>query len=204
MENKIITKTFRSITPQETKELIKKEEDLIIIDVRTEKEFLYEGRLENAVLIDFEKPRIFKREIKKLDKEKIYLIYCAVGNISKEACIEMTDLGFKNIYDMKGGLKSWQQDLDLFCTVSKLNDEEIIEARKNIIIRLNKIEGQVKGMKKMLLNGEYCGDILNQSLAVKSALNSTNQEIMEMFSKVCITSQEHKKDFFKYLKKLMG
>jgi len=204
MKNETITTTYNSITPQETKKLITKEDDLIIIDVRTEKEFLYEGRLENAILIDFEKPRIFKREIKKLDRKKTYLIYCAVGHISKEACVEMTDLGFENIYEMKGGLKSWQQDLDLICTISKLNDEEIIEARKSIITRLNKIEGQVKGMKKMLLNGEYCGDILNQSLAVKSALNSTNQEIMEMFSNVCITSEEHKKDFFKYLKKLMG
>ncbi|UUV19249.1 metal-sensing transcriptional repressor [Fusobacteria bacterium ZRK30] len=204
MKNETITTIYNSITPQETKKLITKENDLVIIDVRTEKEFLYEGRLDGAILIDFEKPRIFKREIKKLDRKKTYLIYCAVGHISKEACIEMADLGFENIYEMKGGLKSWQQDLDLICTISKLNDEEIIEARKSIITRLNKIEGQIKGMKKMLLNGEYCGDILNQSLAVKSALNSTNQEIMEMFSNVCITSEEHKKDFFKYLKKLMG
>ncbi len=204
MKNETMTTIYNSITPQETKKLITKERDLVIIDVRTEKEFLYEGRLDGAVLIDFEKPRIFKREIKKMDRNKTYLIYCAVGHISKKACIEMADLGFENIYEMKGGLKSWQQDLDLICTISKLNDEEIIEARKSIITRLNKIEGQIKGMKKMLLNGEYCGDILNQSLAVKSALNSTNQEIMEMFSNVCITSEEHKKDFFKYLKKLMG
>ncbi|MFA6877421.1 MAG: metal-sensitive transcriptional regulator, partial [Fusobacterium sp.] len=66
----------------------------------------------------------------------------------------------------------------------------------------NKIEGQVKGMKKMLLEGEYCGDILNQSLAVKAALAGTNQEIMEMFFNTCINSVEQKNDFFKYLKKL--
>jgi DNA-binding FrmR family transcriptional regulator/rhodanese-related sulfurtransferase len=204
MKNKTIKTIYNSISPQETKNLMIKESDLIIIDVRTEKEFLYEGRLDGAILIDYEKPRIFKREIKKLDKKTTYLIYCATGHISKDACLEMAELGFENIYEMKGGLKSWQLDLDLVCTISKLNDEEIIEARKNIITRLNKIEGQIKGMKKMLLNGEYCGDILNQSLAVKSALNSTNQEIMEMFSNVCITSEEHKKDFFRYLRKLMG
>jgi len=200
MKNKIIT----TITPKETNHLIETEIDLTIIDVRTEKEFLYEGRLDNSILIDFNKPRIFKREIKKLDRNKKYLVYCAIGNISEKACLEMVELGFKNIYEMKGGLKSWQQDLDLICTISKLNNEELIKARKSIITRLNKIEGQVKGMKKMLLNGEYCGDILNQSLAVKSALNSTNQEIMEMFSNVCITSEKEKKDFFRYLKKLMS
>jgi len=192
MKNKIITTTYNSITPQEAKKIITNESDLVIIDVRTEKEFLYEGRLDGAILIDFEKPRIFKREIRKLDRSKTYLIYCAVGYISKDACLEMAKLGFENIYEMNGGLKSWQQDLNLICTISKLNNEEIIESRKSIITRLNKIEGQIKGMKKMLLNREYCGDILNQSLAVKSALNSTNQEIMEMFSNVCITSEEQK------------
>ena len=64
-------------------------------------------------------------------------------------------------------------------------------------------KNSVTGMKKMLLDGEYCGDILNQSLAVRSALGSVNQEIMEMFSNVCITCPSDKEDFFRYLKKLM-
>ena len=152
MEKKSCIKKYNSITPKQSKELMAKEKELIIIDIRTEKEFLYEGRLDGAILIDYEKPRIFKREIKKLDTDKVYLVYCATGGISKDACVEMAELGFKNVYEMKGGLKSWQQDLDLVCTISKLNDEEIIEARKKIITRLNKIEGQIKGMKKMLLN----------------------------------------------------
>lgn len=197
-ENKYI-----SLTPQEVKNLIEKEKNLIIIDARTEMEFTYEGRLENAVLMDFLKPRIFKRKIQKYDKDKKYLVYCAVGRVSKPACELMTELGFKSVYEMAGGLKAWQKDENLVSSVSKLDDEEVIEARKSIVTRLNKIEGQIRGMKKMLLDGEYCGDILNQSLAVKSALNGVNQEIMEMFSNVCITSPEAKEDFFKYLKKLM-
>jgi len=47
MKNKIIT----TITPKETNHLIETEIDLTIIDVRTEKEFLYEGRLDNSILI---------------------------------------------------------------------------------------------------------------------------------------------------------
>lgn len=196
-------KGYTELTPQEVKKLIEEEKDLIIIDTRTEMEYTYEGRLENAILLDFLKPRIFKREIQKFDREKTYLVYCAVGNVSKFACQVMVELGFKNIYEMKGGLKAWQKDESLVSTISKLDDEEVIEARKSIITRLNKIEGQIRGMKKMLLEGEYCGNILNQSLAVKSALGSVNQEIMEMFSNTCITTPEAKEDFFKYLKKLM-
>lgn len=196
-------KGYKIITPQEAKELIEREKNLIILDTRSEVEYTYEGKLENSILLDFLKPRIFKKEIQKYDKNKTYLVYCAVGRVSEPACELMVELGFKNVYEMAGGLKAWQKDSNLVTTVSKLDDEEIIESRKKIITRLNKIEGQIKGMKKMLLNGEYCGDILNQSLAVKSALNGVNQEIMEMFSNVCITCPSDKEDFFRYLKKLM-
>lgn len=196
-------KGYKVITPQEAKELIDREKNLVILDTRSEVEYTYEGKLENSILLDFLKPRIFKKEIQKYDKNKTYLVYCAVGRVSEPACELMVELGFKNVYEMAGGLKAWQKDSNLVTTVSKLDDEEIIESRKKIITRLNKIEGQIKGMKKMLLNGEYCGDILNQSLAVKSALNGVNQEIMEMFSNVCITCPSDKEDFFRYLKKLM-
>ena len=196
-------KKYIKLTPQETKEFIDNNKDVVILDVRTEMEYLYEGRLENSILLDYLKPRIFKREIQKFDRDKTYLVYCAVGRVSELACELMKELGFKNVYELTGGLKAWQKDASLVSTVSKLDDEEVIEARKKIVTRLNKIEGQVRGMKKMLIEGEYCGDILNQSLAVKSALNSVNQEIMEMFSKVCIVSPESRDDFFKYLRKLM-
>ena len=194
---------YIKLNPYEAKELIDREKDLIIIDARTESEYLYEGKLENSINLDFLKPRIFKREIQKFDKNKNYLVYCAVGRVSKSACELMSDLGFEKVFELSGGLKAWQKEEDLVSTVSKLDDEEIIEARKKIITRLNKIEGQIGGMKKMLLDGEYCGDILNQSLAVKSALGSVNQEIMEMFSNACIVNPESKEDFFRYLKKLM-
>lgn len=194
---------YIKLNPYEAKELIDREKDLIIIDARTESEYLYEGKLENSINLDFLKPRIFKREIQKFDKNKNYLVYCAVGRVSKSACELMSDLGFEKVFELSGGLKAWQKEEDLVSIVSKLDDEEIIEARKKIITRLNKIEGQIRGMKKMLLEGEYCGDILNQSLAVKSALGSVNQEIMEMFSNACIVNPESKEDFFRYLKKLM-
>lgn len=194
---------YIKLNPYEAKELIDREKDLIIIDARTETEYLYEGKLENAVNLDFLKPRIFKREIQKFDKNKNYLVYCAVGRVSRSACELMAELGFEKVFELSGGLKAWQKEEDLVSTVSKLDDEEIIEARKKIITRLNKIEGQIRGMKKMLLEGEYCGDILNQSLAVKSALGSVNQEIMEMFSNACIINPESREDFFRYLKKLM-
>ena len=48
-----------------------------------------------------------------------------------------------------------------------------------IIKRLRRIEGQVKGIQKMIEEGKYCGDILIQISAVRSAMNSVGGLILE-------------------------
>lgn len=194
--------SFTKMSPKETKNLIDSTKNLIILDIRTKLEYLYEGKLENSILLDFTKPRLFKKEILFFDKNKPYLLYCSKGNMSEEASQLMINLGFKKVYILDGGIKNWQKNKELTTNVSKLSDKETIECKRRIITRLNKIEGQVKGIKKMLLEDEYYGNILNQSLAVKSALAGANQEIMEMFFKKSLNSFEEKDDFFKYLKKL--
>ncbi len=63
-------------------------------------------------------------------------------------------------------------------------DEEMV---KNLNTRLNKIEGQVRGLKKMVENGAYCPDILIQVSAVTSALNSFSKVLLEAHIKGCVT-----------------
>ncbi|WP_300747674.1 metal-sensing transcriptional repressor [uncultured Brachyspira sp.] len=174
-----------------------------MLDVRTEMEHNYEGMIEDSISINFLKPRVAKREISKLDKNIPYLLYCSIGKLSIKAAEYMKEHGFNNIYVLEGGLKAWNKYFGDNNKVSKFDREESSERRKKLIIRLNRIEGQIKGMKKMLAKGEYCGDILNQSLAVKSAMGSVNQEIMEVFLNTCMISTKEKEDFFRYMRKLI-
>lgn len=51
--------------------------------------------------------------------------------------------------------------------------------QKKLIDRLNRIEGQVRGIRKMVENGAYCPDILTQSLAVENSLESFNASLLE-------------------------
>lgn len=51
--------------------------------------------------------------------------------------------------------------------------------QKSLINRLNRIEGQVRGLKKMVETGKYCPDILTQSLAVENSLESFNSQLLE-------------------------
>ena len=57
---------------------------------------------------------------------------------------------------------------------------------KDLINRLNRIEGQVRGIKKMVENGTYCTDILIQVSAVNAALNSFNKVLLGNHIRTCV------------------
>ena len=84
------------------------DEKVYIIDVRTEEEFK-NGKISSSFNIDFQTSE-FIDNLKKLDKEKPYIIYCMSGNRSLKASHVMKSLGFKMIYHYKNGYKDWVED----------------------------------------------------------------------------------------------
>ena len=56
----------------------------------------------------------------------------------------------------------------------------------SVILRLRRIEGQVKGIQKMVEEGKHCGEILIQIAAVRSAINSVGGLILENYMKNCL------------------
>ena len=58
--------------------------------------------------------------------------------------------------------------------------------RKNLINSLNRIEGQVRGIKKMVENNAYCPEILIQVSAVNAALNSFNKVLLAEHIRTCV------------------
>ena len=57
---------------------------------------------------------------------------------------------------------------------------------KKLINRLNRIEGQVRGVKRMVEEDAYCIDILVQVAAVNAALNSFNKELLANHIRTCV------------------
>lgn len=72
------------------------------------------------------------------------------------------------------------------CCTHKTKERSESEC-KDLIHRLNRIEGQVRGIKGMVEKNGYCTDILVQSAAVKAALNSFNRVLLESHIKTCVT-----------------
>lgn len=66
-------------------------------------------------------------------------------------------------------------------TTNRTTDE-----KKSLINRLNRIEGQVRGVKKMVEENAYCPDILTQSAAINAAVNAFNKELLAKHVKGCV------------------
>lgn len=58
--------------------------------------------------------------------------------------------------------------------------------KKKLVNRLSRIEGQIRGIKKMIENDAYCNDVLIQSAAVGTAINAFNRELLSNHIHSCV------------------
>ena len=68
------------------------------------------------------------------------------------------------------------------------------EEEKALLNRLNRIEGQIRGIKNMVEDERYCIDILNQVSAVQAALNSFNRILLTDHIHTCVVERVEKGD----------
>ena len=71
------------------------------------------------------------------------------------------------------------------CCCHKTKERSEDERRK-LMNRLNRIEGQIRGIKGMLEKDAYCADILTQSAAVSAAMNSFNKVLLSSHIHSCV------------------
>ena len=72
------------------------------------------------------------------------------------------------------------------CRCSQRKKERSPEEYKKLIHRLNRIEGQIRGIRSMVENGAYCHDIMIQSAAVNAAVNAFNKELLASHIRTCV------------------
>ena len=121
-----------NFTCEQSFKLIQEHKDdpnFVIVDVRTKAMFEVE-RIEDAIQFD-----VFSNEfddwLKTLNREKVYLVYCNVGQRSSAAVQKMKELNFKHIYHLYEGIRVWKNKG--FDTVKGISDLELVkEAINNI------------------------------------------------------------------------
>ncbi|MBC6366990.1 rhodanese-like domain-containing protein [Algoriphagus sp. AK58] len=112
--DKTSTQTTESAASQTTvinltaKEFSEKSPSGTVIDVRTPGE-VAQGKIENAVVIDFYQPD-FLDQVSKISKDQEIYLYCAVGARSEEAARMLVQQGYTKVYHLQGGIQAWQQN----------------------------------------------------------------------------------------------
>lgn len=96
---------FRSISVDQAKELISTRPDIVILDIRTPQE-LREGAIEGSTLVPFW--AIMQNKLK-LPKETPIMLVCAVGGRSFAAGQMLVKYGYKEVYNVSGGLVAWKE-----------------------------------------------------------------------------------------------
>ncbi|MGI9544231.1 MAG: rhodanese-like domain-containing protein [Cyclobacteriaceae bacterium] len=99
------TKGYENISTDVFQQKLVDDPNAVLIDVRTEAEYK-EGYIPGTLLIDY-KASGFRDKIEELDKSKNYYLYCRSGARSASACRIMAENGFKELYNLSGGILGW-------------------------------------------------------------------------------------------------
>lgn len=103
--------------------------------------------------------------------------------------------------------KERSEESDCCCTQKSKNRTET--EYKDLLNRLNRIEGQIRGIRKMVEKNAYCVDILTQSAAASAALNSFNKVLLSNHIHTCVADgirqgdEEVVEELVKMIQKLM-
>ncbi|MCI8337796.1 MAG: metal-sensing transcriptional repressor [Lachnospiraceae bacterium] len=95
------------------------------------------------------------------------------------------------------------------CTCCHKTKERSEKEYKDLIHRLNRIEGQIRGIRGMVERDAYCTEILTQVAAANAALNSFNKVLLGNHIKTCVTEdirqgkEETVEELVEILQKLM-
>jgi monothiol glutaredoxin len=97
----------KRISPEELHARLTRGDDLLLVDVRTDEEreiaTIEQGRALDAALHD---------EIGKGSRDRTIVVYCHHGSRSQRAAEELAQQGFRDVYNLTGGINAWSMDVD--------------------------------------------------------------------------------------------
>jgi rhodanese-related sulfurtransferase len=105
------TKTVQTVDVTAFAEKLKATDKAQLLDVRTPEEFS-SGHIENATNVNWNGDD-FVAKAENYDKSKPVFVYCKVGGRSAQAADKLAELGFKEIYNLDGGIMKWNASVNV-------------------------------------------------------------------------------------------
>ena len=96
-----------ALNADEFEKALQTKQPIQVLDVRTPGEF-FSGHIKNALQADWNDRQEFERRVAFVDKDKPVYIYCLAGGRSAKAAAKMRSDGFKNVYELQGGINAWK------------------------------------------------------------------------------------------------
>lgn len=121
-----------------------------VLDVRTPNEYAG-GHIAGAISADISS-EVFQQTAEALDKNKAVYVYCLSGGRSSQAAQQLVSMGFKEVYNLGGGILAWN-------AASLPLSTESGTATSQAGMSLAAFETQIKGKKKVIIdyNATWCG-----------------------------------------------
>ena len=134
------SKTIETIDGKTYSDKLSNTKNPQLLDVRTPEEYAVE-HLENASNVNWNGDD-FVSKVEKLDKSQPVFVYCKVGGRSSQAADKLAELGFKEIYNLDGGIMKWQgkKTSNVSSTPKGLTSaefEKLINSDKKVIINFS-------------------------------------------------------------------
>ncbi len=99
----MLKERYKTLTKTEVKEAMKNN-DVVLLDVRTEDEY-FEVSLKETINIPLNE---LEERVEELDKNKIYITFCRSGIRSKTAALILMEKGFENVFNSQEGISTWK------------------------------------------------------------------------------------------------
>lgn len=88
-----------------------------------------------------------------------------------------------------------EEEEEICCVpMSERKSHHSDKVKKNLVTRLNRIEGQIRGIKGLIEKDTYCDDVITQISATQSALNSVARILLEGHLKTCVVDRLNEGD----------
>lgn len=134
------SKNIETIAPEAFAKKINETPKAQILDVRTPEEFASE-HIDNAVNVNWLGDN-FVSGAEKFDKSKPVFVYCKSGGRSAKAAAKLAELGFKNIYELEGGMMKWNaaglsKPSDQIIGMCSQEYAELLNTDKKVLIDFN-------------------------------------------------------------------
>ncbi len=167
---------FEALTAKEYRKIIIETDSPQIIDVRTPQEF-NSNKISGAVNINIYDSN-FDAKIQELDKDRPVFLYCRSGSRSNKASNKLAEMGFTEVYDLKGGITSWQLE-----NLSLPADNTTSEKKSGITIdAYNKLISNTEKLVLVDFNAEWCAPCkkLSPILDKIASENPKNVELIKI------------------------